>query len=86
MLGYSEHQLIGEPRRDHGARCFRCNSPLLANSALIGEGLCTACAEGKTIQWMPRRDPSVPRLVRRGTPASLKSKLFRLAGALSRAS
>jgi hypothetical protein len=86
MLSYSEHQLIREPRGDYAARCFRCNSPLLANSALKGEGLCTACAEGKTIQWMPRRDPSIQRLVRMGTPASLKSKLSRLAGALSQAS
>jgi hypothetical protein len=86
MLSHSENQLIRELRRDYGARCFRCNTPLLANIALRSEGLCSACAEGKTIQWMPRRDPSIQRLVRTGTPASLKSKLRRLAGALSRAS
>jgi hypothetical protein len=85
MLSYFEHELIREPRCDYGARCFRCNSPLLANFALKGEGLCTACAEGKTIQWMPLRDRSIQRLVRMGPPASLKSKLRRLAGALSRA-
>lgn len=86
MLSYSEHQLIREPRCDLSARCLRCNSPLLANFGLKGEGLCAACAEGKTIQWMPRRDPYIQRLVRMGPPASLKSKLRRLAGALSRAS
>jgi hypothetical protein len=86
MLSYSEYQLIREPRGDYAARCFRCNSPLLGSSALKGEGLCTACAEGKTIQWMPQRDPSIQRLARMGTPASLKSRLSRLAGALSRAS
>jgi hypothetical protein len=38
MLSYPEHQLIRESRRDLGARCLRCNSPLLANFALKGEG------------------------------------------------
>ena len=58
MPAYSEHELMRE-RRGYGvARCFRCNTPLLANLALRSEGLCTACAEGKTIQWTPMRDPS----------------------------
>jgi hypothetical protein len=86
MLSYSEHQLIRESRRDLGARCLRCNSSLLANFALKSEGLCAACAEGKTIQWTPRRDRSKRPLVRMGTPTSFKSKLRRLAGAASRTS
>jgi hypothetical protein len=86
MLSYSEHQLIRESRRDLGARCLRCNSPLCANFALKDEGLCAACAEGRTIQWTPRRNRSEGPLLRVGTPASFKSKLRRLAGAASRAS
>ena len=86
MLGYSEHELVRGLRRDSVARCFRCNAPLLGNLALRSEGLCTTCAEGKTIQWTPGRDPSVQRLARMGRPTSLKSRLRRLAGALSRAS
>jgi uncharacterized Zn finger protein (UPF0148 family) len=85
MLSYYEDQLIGESRRDPAARCLRCNSPLLANFALKGEGLCPACAEGKTIQWTPPADRS-KRSRQTGTPASFKSKLRRLAGAASRTS
>jgi hypothetical protein len=85
MLGYSEHELIRGLGRDCGARCFRCNTPLLANLALRSEGLCTACAEGKTIQWTPRRNPSLQRLARMARPTSLKSRLRRMAGAASRA-
>jgi hypothetical protein len=85
MLSYSEHQLIGESRRDPAARCLRCNSPLLGNFALKGEGLCPACAEGKKIQWTPPGDRS-KRSLQTGTPASFKSKLRRLAGAASRTS
>ena len=51
MPSYSEHEPIRELRRDYVARCFRCNTPLVADLALRSEGLCTACAEGKTIQW-----------------------------------
>jgi hypothetical protein len=86
MPAYSEHELMRELRRGCGvARCFRCNTPLLANLALRSEGLCTACAEGKTIQWTPMRDRSVQGPARMGRPTSFKSRLRRLAGALSRA-
>jgi hypothetical protein len=51
MLSYHEHELIRELRPDDRARCFRCNTPLSAAIALRSEGLCTACAEGKTIQF-----------------------------------
>jgi hypothetical protein len=51
MLSYYEHELIRELRRDDGPRCFRCNTPLPATLELRSEGLCTACAEGKTIQF-----------------------------------
>jgi hypothetical protein len=54
MLSYYEHELISELRRDDGARCFRCNTPLPATLALRSEGLCTACVEGKTIQFHRR--------------------------------
>ncbi len=84
MLSYSEHQLVGESGGHPATRCLRCNSPLLANFALKGEGLCAACAEGKTIQWTPRRDRSKRPLARMGTPASFQSILRRLAGAASR--
>jgi hypothetical protein len=50
MLSYYERELIHELRRDDGARCLRCNTPAPANLALRSEGLCTACAEGETIQ------------------------------------
>jgi hypothetical protein len=86
MLSYSEHQMIRESRRDLGARCLRCNSSLLADLAAKSEGLCAACAEGKTIQWTPLRDRTKRPPVRMGTPASFKSKLRRLAGAASRTS
>jgi hypothetical protein len=86
MPSYSEHEPIRELRRDYVARCFRCNTPLLADLALRSEGLCTACAEGKPIQWRPRRNPYVQHLARMGRPTSLKSRLRRLAGAPSRAS
>ena len=71
MLSYYEHELIREPRPDDGVRCFRCNTPLSASLALRREGLCTACAEGKTVQFhqTPERTPydPVPRQKRRGT-------------------
>jgi hypothetical protein len=50
MLYYDERELIRELRQGDGARCLRCNTPLPANLALRGEGLCTACAKGETIQ------------------------------------
>jgi len=50
MLAYYERELIRELRRD-GTRCPRCNALMHApDLALRSEGLCTACAEGKTIQ------------------------------------
>ena len=60
MLSYDEHELIPELRLDDGARCFRCNTPLPAKLALTSEGLCTACAEGETIQFTPYRGPTRP--------------------------
>jgi hypothetical protein len=65
MLNYYDHELIRRPRPNGGARCFRCNTPLSAACALRDEGLCTACAEGKTIQFQstPARTPSDKRSV-----------------------
>jgi hypothetical protein len=60
MLSYYENELIRELRRDDGVRCFRCNTLLPATLALRGEGLCTACAEGETIQFTPYRGPTGP--------------------------
>jgi hypothetical protein len=51
MLSYYERGLIRELARDDRPRCFRCNTPLPARLALRSEGLCTACAEGKTIHF-----------------------------------
>jgi hypothetical protein len=51
MLSCYEHELIRELRPAEGARCFRCNTPLSPALALRSEGLCTACAEGKTVQF-----------------------------------
>jgi hypothetical protein len=51
MLSYYEYELIRELRGDDGARCLRCNTPLSPALALRSEGLCTACAQGKTIQF-----------------------------------
>jgi hypothetical protein len=47
-----ERELVGDRKVDADIRCLRCNVPLLApNLAVRSEGLCAACAEGKTIQW-----------------------------------
>jgi hypothetical protein len=60
MLSYYERELIRGLRRADGARCFRCNTPLPAKLAPTSEGLCTACAEGQTIQFTPYRGPTRP--------------------------
>jgi hypothetical protein len=60
MLSYYERELIRGLRRDDGARCFRCNTLLPATLALRGEGLCTACAEGETIQFTSYRGATGP--------------------------
>jgi hypothetical protein len=52
MLSYYERELIRAPGRDDRLRCFRCNTALPGRLALRSEGLCTACAEGKTIHFV----------------------------------
>jgi hypothetical protein len=51
MLSYFhyERELAGDRKIDADIRCLRCNVPLLAPNLAV-EGLCAACAEGKTIQ------------------------------------
>lgn len=50
MLTYYERELIRELRRD-GTRCARCNALMHATDlAMWSEGLCKACADGKTSQ------------------------------------
>jgi hypothetical protein len=51
MVSSYEREQINQLRRDDRPRCFRCNTPLPARLALRSEGLCTACAEGKTIHF-----------------------------------
>jgi hypothetical protein len=51
MLSYYERELIRELRRGDRVRCLRCNALVHATDlAMWSEGLCTACAQGKTIQ------------------------------------
>ena len=52
MVSYYDRELIRELGQDDRPRCFRCNTPLPARLALRSEGLCTACAEGKTIHFV----------------------------------
>jgi hypothetical protein len=82
MLSYPEHEPIRRVRRDCGARCFRCNAPLVPEFGLRSEGLCTACAEGTTIQWTPRQDPIPQPPNRIGRATSLNWRLRRVAQAL----
>lgn len=82
MLGYYERELIRGLRRDKGARCFRCNTPLPAKLTPTSEGLCTACAEGETIQFTPYRGPTGPAVPSRRAAwtarfARLDASLFR---------
>jgi hypothetical protein len=50
MLAYYERELIRELRCD-GTRCPRCNALMHApDLAMRSDGLCAACAEGKTLQ------------------------------------